>query len=144
MNTSTCDRTPADPSSLTEALKFIAQEVPRFGGNLRSFAYSTDTPDRIVPVALRERAATVAKAVAGDSVATAAVHAILVALCAGDEWATGEVAGKFLSACRRIVLCRKIEKHPRAAKFSTLMEALWRGRFTQKQLELAQKLAAEV
>lgn len=129
------------------AVAAMATEIASYRGGLESWAYSPDALDRWPAQALRDAMGKIAKELAAAGATdedVAEVHAAMVAACAGDEWATTEVAGRFRSAHRRCVLVSTIRRHPRAHQFRTLVEALNRGRYTKGQYELARNLAAEV
>jgi hypothetical protein len=73
----------------------------------------------------------------------ATVTKALKEVCAADAYAVKELAGRFASGVKRVKVLRAIGRHPRAARFSTLCEAIEKGRFTASQWALAQKIAAE-
>lgn len=133
--------------TLTEALAAVAhmaEELRRYPGGLGGFAYSTETLDQWHAEAFRKLGTDIARGVHGlpDAEVTQ-VHEAMVAVCASDEYAAKEVAGRFLGAVRRLRVLAKIARHPRAWKFGTLVRALERGRFTKAQWAFAQRLAAE-
>jgi hypothetical protein len=74
----------------------------------------------------------------------AQVHAALEFVCSKDDYAAKEVAGRFLSAVRRVRAIRAIMAHPRGHRFYELRCAIEKGRFTKAQWALAVKLAGEV
>jgi hypothetical protein len=132
-------------TALEALLTTLAALVATYRGNLAAFANSVDALDRYAPAAVRDAAKDVARAVACESAEVVAAAAAGVATaCAGDEWARAEVAGRFLSAVKRLQLVTTIKRHPRAGRFSTLVSAIESGRFSKAQYKLATELAAEV
>lgn len=133
-----------------EALALIdamATEIATYRGRLESWAYSPDAADRWHAQALRDSMGKIAKGLAAggaSGVDVNEVHCAMVVACAGDEYATAEIAGRFLSAHRRSVLVGRIRRHPKGHQFQTLVAALERGRPTKAQFDLASKLAGEV
>lgn len=122
----------------------IAYSLTAYPNGLSEFAFSPDLPDRWHAEAVRNAAKKIAANVAPLSDAEVAqVHAALEFVCAGDEYAAKEVAGRFLSAVRRLRVVTAIKKHPRAGKFATLVAAIERGKFTPSQWDFARTLAAE-
>ncbi len=138
------------PATLESALAHVgemAAELARYGGRLCDFAFSMDAIDRWPAEALRTQSAVLAWNVVVGALSdqdVAAVHAAFVSACAGDEYAAKELAGRFMTGVRRVRVLRAIGQHPRGDRFSTLCEAIERGKFTAAQWALAQKLAAEV
>lgn len=132
-------------TEITNHIETIATLIAKHGGNLSAFAYSIDMVDRIGPMAIRERAAELARLcidLGDDDVR--AVKMRLVEACGDDEWALSEVAKRFTSAVVRLRLVRDINRHPRADRFVSLVRALKRGRYSRKQLAFAKRLANEV
>lgn len=130
-----------------EALAEVAdmgKEIASYGGRLASWAYSVDAIDRFPAEAFRRRASRLSQAMAPftDSEVDEIARA-LEGACAGDEYAKAEIAGRFRSGVRRARLATAVRRHPRAARFSTLIEAIERGRYTKAQWTLAQRLATE-
>jgi len=82
-----------------------------------------------------------ADAAAAD-VAIAAVREFVAARSADP--ADLEQAAKIARAIRRGVLAAQVRRHPRAASFRSLVDALVSGRASKAQLGLARTLAAEV
>jgi hypothetical protein len=126
-----------------EILTYIAGEVPRYGGNLWSFANSIDRLDQWAASGLRARMGTLCELVYRDAELLERTHVALCFACMGDDYAEKEVAGRFLSLARRITMIDAIKRHPRANYFWNLIDALQRGKFSKEQLGLARKLAAE-
>lgn len=123
----------------------IAYELTRYSGKLGEFAYSPERLDQWHAEDVRGRATKIAKVVAAMSDHDVeAVHMALTFVCAVDEYAAKEIAGRFMSAVKRLRVLRAIGSHPRALRFSDLCEAIEKGRYTKAQWDLAQKLAAEV
>lgn len=135
----------AATKSAADLLAEISYDVRRMGGNGAGFAYSMDAIDHTIPHVIRRDAMTLARAVAvaGDEELTVRAHVALCWACQGDDWAEKEVAGRFLSAVRRVLVLRAIAKHPRADRFYTLRSAIERGRFSKAQWQLACRLAKE-
>lgn len=136
------------PATLESALTDVADiaaEIKRYSGNLASFAHSTDFVDQVGPDSIRNCLRLVCwnVAIGLTDDETSQVHAALAAACAGDEWAAEMIAGAFKRTVRRVQVLRAIARHPRAAKFYTLCEAIEKGRFTKAQWAFALKLAAE-
>lgn len=137
------------PATLESALADVAdigRELAQYGGKLGDFAYSIDKIDHMAPQALRAQCSILAwnlviGKLSDEDVAT--VKAALKEACAGDAYAVKELAGRFMSCIKRIRVVRAIGRHPRADRFTTLCEALERGKFTAAQWAFAQKLAAE-
>lgn len=123
----------------------IAQKLVSFGGNLAAFAYSPDAVDQAHASAIRRQAAELAKSMVGQSEETVEeVAKALDAVCAGDRYATLEIAGRFRSGVRRARLLAEVARHPRAARFASLVDAISSGKYSKAQWQLAIKLAAEV
>lgn len=139
-----------EPATLESALTDvcdIAYELTRFPQGLAGFAYSMEQLDQWQAQAFRTASAILAHNVVVGGLSDneiAQVHAALAYVCSGDEYAAKEIAGRFLSAVRRIKVLRAIGRHPRGGKFYTLTEAIEKGRFTKAQWQLAVKLASEV
>lgn len=124
----------------------IAHELTRFPRGLSEFAYSMDEIDKWEAQAFRTAMGILAhQCIRGElsDNEIAQVHAALAFVCSGDEYASKEVAGRFMSFVRRTKVLAAIARHPRAGKFYTLTEAIGRGRFTKAQWTLAVKLASE-
>lgn len=131
--------------STTDQIANIAAAIARCSPNVGTFAQSLDEIDRMVAGAIRRRAVELAESLVGASSEDIdAAHAALVVACSGDMWATAQIAKRFRSALLRFELVRAISRHPRAVRFSSLTEAISRGRYTRKQLAFAKRLAAEV
>jgi hypothetical protein len=134
------------PEALAVVLS-MATTVLSYGGNLESWASSPDAIDRWAAQALRDDMGKIAKGLAGSGASdadVAEVHAAMVGACAVGPWAAAEVAGRFRSAHRRCALVGRIRRHPRGHAFATLVHALERGRATEGQMMLANRLASEV
>ena len=124
----------------------IAYELLRFPRGLAQFAYSMDEPDRWHAEAFRNACAVLAHQCVTSGFSDneiAQVHAALAFVCSTDEYASKEVAGRFLSAVRRVRVLRAVNRHPRSGRFETLKIALEKGRYTKAQWALALKLANE-
>lgn len=127
------------------AVAVIADEIRSLVGPLSSWAYSPDALDRLAAAGLRDRVHNLAIGLIGlpaEDVETVAVA--LDAVCAHDEYARDELAGRLRSAVRRLELVERMRRHPRADRFYTLVQAVSRGKATGKQMDLARKLAGEV
>lgn len=134
-----------DNASAQTVVAEIGKDIAGYGGRMDAFAFSPDAIDKFGPEATRRRATELAKAIATWSDAEVeVVAASLDAACTADPYATKEIAGRFRSAVKRVRLVAKVERHPRAAHFRSLVDAVSRGRFTQPQWDLAVKLASEV
>lgn len=124
----------------------VAAELERYRGKLGSWAYSMERFDQIDAERFRVACTILAHQCVSSGFSQneiAQVHAALAFVCSGDEYATKEVAGRFLSGVRRVKVLRAIGRHPRRARFETLTIALEKGRYTRAQWDLAVKLAME-
>lgn len=131
-------------ATILDCLQRIASEVPRYRGDLATFAGSSESLDRMGPESLRADCATIARLVVDEPAEVIAWHhAALAWACQGDTWALAEVAGRFMSAVRRIRLAAKVRAHS-GFRYYDLAEAIIRARYTAKQWAFAKKLAAEV
>jgi len=131
-------------AQILEFLTDFAAELARYSGNLDAWATSFEDMDRWLAQGMRNRGKALALATFTRDAAD--LERIAIAFhwaCMGDAWATKEIAGRYLSACRRLALYTAIERHPRARKFASLVSALRSGKFTAKQLAFAKTLAAE-
>lgn len=127
-----------------ESLNYLADQVPTYGGRLEDFAASMDSLDTLGPRCMRDRVVDIAKLVAHETDDVVAWHHVAISwACQGDAWAVREVAGRFMSAVRRLRLAWKVRAHS-GCKFWDLAEAIVRARYTAKQWAFAKKLAAEV
>lgn len=118
--------------------------VRRYNGVLTELSQSTEWLDYGIPQNIRDMAKDLAKVTFEDADLAERAFLALAWVCRNDDWATREVAGRFLSLCKRLVLVSTINRHPRAWKFESLTDALLRGRATAAQLKFARTLAAEV
>lgn len=134
--------------TITEALAAVAHmatELRRYPHGLGTFAYSNETLDQWHAEAFRKLSTDIARgAFELPDAEVAQIHEAMVAVCACDEYAAKEVAGRFLGAVKRLRVLAKIARHPRAWKFGNLVAAIEKGRFTKEQWAFAQRLAAEV
>jgi hypothetical protein len=137
------------PATLDSALADVAEigrELATYGGKLGEFAYSIDKIDHMAPQQLRAQCSILAWNVVIGKLSDEDVATVTKALkeaCAADAYAVKELAGRFASGVKRVKVLRAIGRHPRAARFTTLCEAIEKGRFTASQWALAQKIAAE-
>ena len=131
-------------ATILDCLQRIASEVPRYRGDLATFAGSSESLDRMGPESLRADCATIARLVVDEPDDVIAWHhAALAWACQGDAWALAEVAGRFMSAVRRIRLAAKVRAHS-GFRYYALAEAIIRARHTARQWAFATKLAAAV
>ena len=131
-------------TSTADQIAHIATSIERCSPNCGAFAYSVDMADKIVASAIRRRAMELAISLVGaPTEELEAATAALADACEGDRWAAAEVSARFPRALLRAELVAAIRRHPRARKFSSLAEAISRGRYTGKQLAFAKRLAAE-
>lgn len=124
----------------------MAYELQRYPTGLAGFAYSMETLDQWEAERFRNAAMILAHQCVTSEFSEneiAQVHAALAFVCSKDEYAAKEVAGRFLSAVRRVRVLRAIQRHPRSGRFETLKIALEKGRYTKAQWVLAVKLAGE-
>lgn len=138
---------PATKESALADVADIGRELARYGGRLGDFAGSLEKIDQMEAQGLRAQCSILAwNVVLGDlsEEVITEVKDALKAVCANDPYAVKELAGRFGSGVKRIRVLIALAHHPRAARFSSLREAIERGRFTANQWALAQKLAAEV
>jgi len=138
----------AQPLTLADALvdvADIAARLARYDGRLGDWAGSIDAVDHWVVdgfrTAVKLLAARVARFLA-PSEATVVGWA-LDHVCAGDAYATRELAGRFASAVARNRMVRAIEARLDAPRWGKLCEALRRGSASSKQMDLARDLVAE-
>lgn len=130
--------------TVLSSLLAIQNEIASVRPNLAAFAYSPDLLDRWVAEGVRARALGLAKLVCELSdEQVERVSVCLFWVCSGDVYATAEVAGRFMSAVRRLRLAAAIRRHPRAFNFGSLVSAIERGKYTKAQYALASKLAKE-
>lgn len=137
------------PATLESALTDVADiaaEIKCYSGNLASFAHSTDLVDQVGPDTILNCFKLMTWNIAVSSLGETEIEKIrgaLIAACAGDQWARNRIEGQFDKVLRRVRVLRAIARHPRAAKFYTLCEAIEKGRFTKAQWTFALTLAKE-
>ena len=138
-----------EPATLESALTDVADiaaELAAYGGNLGNFAHSIDQIDQVHAEAFTNCLKLMTWNVVMGNLSdneVAQIRAALDFVCSGDEWAKDRIAGQFPRMVRRAQVLRAIARHPRAAKFYTLCEAIEKGRFTKAQWTFALTLAKE-
>lgn len=136
--------TPIETKAI-EILTRIALDVPTYRGKMAEFAYSTESLDRFGVETLRLWTTDLAKLVAheGDELVERTNVALRMA-CAGDEFAEKEIAGRFMSAVKRLRNIKILAAHPRAGRFYDLIDRYRAGKaLTKPQRGLLAKLIEE-
>ena len=141
-------RAASQPFTLADALTDVADlaaEIARYGGRLEDWVASIDAIDRWVPEGFRTSVKLLAARVARFLTPSEAVVVgwALDHVCAGDAYATRELAGRFASAVARNRMVHVIRARRDAARWVTLCEAVARGNATIKQMNLARDLVSE-